>query len=382
MATFKLPPMVGRIALVLVVALALFAALLSWLYTNSIRSSFLVPRTVEAERDLEVVRVSGGRIVLPRTDETTREGIWGLESDDSYGQLLAIVGIGEDEVEWTYRPIAGSIEPGERVALDADAYPGDPLAAHGIGYEEIRLPGELGPMPAWLIEGRNPVWVVMAHDRGNDRFEQSLRMIPALVEEGYSILVVPYRNDVGSPESETGLRTWGLTEWRDLEAALSRVDPDGVEEYIFVGHDMGAEVISTFLHESDRVDRVNGVIFDSPVLDFGEIVEGTASWIPAPVRFVGDQLARMRFGLEWSELDQVDRAGEFDVPVLVLHGARDSVVPFATGTAFVESRPDLFEMVRFEKGGHGDLWNTDPARYEAAVLDFLERVSGDDATVS
>lgn len=367
--------MVGRIALVVVLALALVAVLFSWLYTNSIRSSFLVPRTADVEHDLAVIRVSGGRIVLPRTDETTREGVWGIESDDAYGQLLAIVGIAENEVEWTYRPITGTIAAGDQVGLDADAYPGDPLAAHGIGFEEIRLPGELGPMPAWLIEGRNPVWVVIAHDRGNDRFTQALRMIPALVEEGYSILVVPYRNDVGSPPSETGLRTWGLTEWRDLDAALTRIDPDRVDEYVLVGHDMGAEVISTFLHESDRVDRVRGVVFDSAVLDLGEVVEGTASWMPAPVRFVGDQIARMRFGLEWSELDQIRRADEFDVPVLVLHGARDTVVPFATGAAFVDARPDLFEMVRFEKAGHGDLWNTDPARYEAAVLDFLNKVT-------
>lgn len=379
MARWKIPPTVGRIALLVVLALTLLSVLFSWLYTNGIRSSFLVPRTGDVEHDLEVIRVSGGRIVLPRTDETIREGVWGIESDDAYGQLMAIVGIAEDEVEWTYSPITGSIAAGDHVGLDADAYPEDPLVAHGIGFEEIRLPGELGPMPAWLIEGRNPVWVVIAHDRESDRFTQALRMIPALVEEGYSILVVPYRNDVGSPPSDTGLRTWGLAEWRDLEAALTRIDPDGVEEYVLVGHDMGAEVISTFLHESESVDRVRGVVFDSPVLDFGEVVQDSASWIPTPLRFVGGQIARVRFGMEWSELDQVRRADEFDVPVLVLHGARDSEVPFATGTAFVEARPDLFEMVRFEKGGHGDLWNTDPARYEAAMLEFLSKVAAPDS---
>jgi hypothetical protein len=382
MARWNIPPLASRVALIVVVAFALIALLMAWLYTNSVRSALLVPRSAEPEYDLEVIALAGGRIVLPRTEATTREGVWGIETADAYGQLTAIVGIGETDVEWSYEPMLGTIASGDMVALDADAYPGDPLVAHGIGFDEIRLPGDLGPMPAWLIEGRNPTWVVIAHDRETDRFSQSLRIIPALVEEGYSVLVVPYRNDVGAPESESGLRSWGLSEWRDIDAALSRIDPDGVEEYILIGHDMGAQVVATFLHESDRVGQVRGVVLDSPVVDVNEALGGLSTWMPAPIRFVGNHLARVRFGMEWSALDQVSRAGEFDVPILVLHGARDTVVPFAEGAAFVAARPDLFEMIRFEKGGHGDLWNTDPARYEAGVLGFLDRVATNESSAS
>jgi pimeloyl-ACP methyl ester carboxylesterase len=196
------------------------------------------------------------------------------------------------------------------------------------------------------------------------------------------VLVVPYRNDAGSPKSDSGLRTWGLTEWRDIDAALSRIDPDGIQEYVLIGHEMGAEVVSTFLHESDRVGQVRGVVFDSPVVDMGEVAGGISSWMPAPIRFLGTHLARVRFGMDWPALDQIGRADEFDVPVLVLHGARDTVVPFATASAFVSARPDLFEMLRFEKGGHGDLWNTDPARYETGVLEFLNRVTSTASTTS
>lgn len=382
MARWNLPPLAGRVALIVLVVIALVGVLMVWLYTNSVRSALLVPRSEQPEYDHEVVAVAGGRIILPRTEATTREGVWGIETEDAYGQLTAIVGIGETEVEWTYQPIVGEIASGDEVAIDADAYPGDPLVAHGLGFEQIRLPGELGAMPAWLIEGRNPIWVVIAHDRETDSFSQSLRIIPALVEEGYSVLVVPYRNDAGSPKSESGLRTWGLTEWRDIDAALSRIDPDGIQEYVLIGHDMGAEVVSTFLHESERVGRVRGVVFDSPVVDMGEVVDGVSSWMPAPIRFLGNHLARVRFGMDWPALDQVSRADEFDVPVLVLHGARDTVVPFAASSAFVSARPDLFEMVRFEKAGHDDLWNTDPARYETSVLEFLNRVTSTASTTS
>jgi len=165
-----------------------------------------------------------------------------------------------------------------------------------------------------------------------------------------------------------------LNEWRDLDAAVGLADREGAQDYILVGHDFGAEIVSMFLHESDRVGKVRGVIFDSPVLD----LEGALDYGDGPVgRFVGEmgqQFARFRFGMEWSELDQVARADQFDVPILALHGAHDDVAPIAITEAFAAARPDLVRFVRFEQGGHGDLWNIDRSRYEQEVASFLDRV--------
>ena len=146
-------------------------------------------------------------------------------------------------------------------------------------------------------------------------------------------------------------------------------------DYFLVGHDLGAEVVSMFLHESDRVGNVLGVVFDSPALD----LEGTMDYGSGPVaRFVGElgqQLARIRFGMEWSELDQIARADQFDVPILALHGAQDEVSPIEITEAFAAARPDLVKFLRFEQGGHGDLWNVDSARYESAVMSFIDELA-------
>jgi pimeloyl-ACP methyl ester carboxylesterase len=76
--------------------------------------------------------------------------------------------------------------------------------------------------------------------------------------------------------------------------------------------------------------------------------------------------------MEWSELDQVARADQFDVPILALHGARDEKTPIEITEAFAAARPDLGRFVRFEQGGHGDLWNVDSARYESEVMSFID----------
>ena len=112
----------------------------------------------------------------------------------------------------------------------------------------------------------------------------------------------------------------GLEEWRDLDAALTLAERKGATDYVLFGYGMGAEVIATFLHESDRTDVVRGVVLDSPVLDLEGTIDATSD-TPGPLLEASQQLVRLRFGLEWDLLDQLSRADQFDVPVLVLHGA-------------------------------------------------------------
>ena len=216
---------------------------------------------------------------------------------------------------------------------------------------------------------------MIAHGRGTDRLTQSLRIIPRLVEEGFPVLVVTYRDDVGAPSSESGLRTWGLTEWRDLDAAMLFAEREGARDYILYGHDLGAEVVSMLLHESERVGAVRGVILDSPVLDFEAFVDHNTGWIPRPIGALGKQLARIRFGVEWAELDQLARADQFDVPVLAIHGIDDEISPIEITEAFASARPNDVELLRITGAGHGDAWNVALEVYEEAVIEFVQRVA-------
>ena len=368
----KIPRWTGAVVLAAlgIAALVLFA--IAWFSSNQIRSDLLTPVADERPYDVEILRTPPARLVISGTDEPPRGGVWGFESEATYTQLTALLNRTDAETEWAATPYIGEPAVGVKGRVDVDAYPADPEVAFGLGFEEVRAPGELGPLPAWLIDGRRSTWVIIAHGRGVDRRSQALRMIPSLVESGYPVLVVSYRNDDGAPADPSGLRSWGLTEWRDLDAAVRLAEREGARDYLLVGHDLGAEVVSMFLHESDRVGNVLGVVFDSPVLD----LEGTMDYDSGPVaRFVdelGQQLARIRFGMEWSELDQVARADQFDVPILALHGARDETAPIEITEAFAAARPDLVRFLRFEQGGHGDLWNVDGARYESAVMSFVD----------
>ena len=372
MATRKLPRWTGIAVLVGIGVTVLVLFVVAWLSANQIRSDVLLPVADERPYDIEVLRTPPARIVISGSEEPPRGGTWGFETEETYTQLTSLLNRSETETEWAATAYGEETLVGAKGRVDIDAYPVDPNEAFGLGFDEVRAPGELGPLPAWLIDGRRSTWVIVAHGKGIDSRTQALRMIPSFVESGYPVLVVSYRNDDGAPADPSGLRSWGLTEWRDLDAAISVAEREGAQDYILVGHDLGAEVVSMFLHESDHVGNVLGVVFDSPVLDLAGSLNYNSGPVATLVGELGLEMARLRFGMEWDELDQVARADQFDVPVLALHGARDEVAPIEITETFVSARPDIARLVRFEQGAHGDLWNVDRSRYEAEVMAFLE----------
>jgi hypothetical protein len=84
-----------------------------------------------------------------------REGLWGLYWLGGYAVVHEIVDIDRDArtVTWSMQARRGTPPVGAHVRFDSLVYPEDPMAAHGIGFEEITYPGELGAYPAWFIPG-------------------------------------------------------------------------------------------------------------------------------------------------------------------------------------------------------------------------------------
>ena len=120
---------------------------------------------------------------------------------------------------------------------------------------------------------------------------------------------------------------------------------------------------------------MRGVILDSPVLDFEAFVDHNTGWIPGPIGALGKQFARLRFGVEWAELDQLARADQFDVPILVIHGVDDQISPISVIEEFAGSRPNDVELLKIGGAEHGDSWNVAVIRYEEAVVEFVQRIA-------
>jgi uncharacterized protein len=376
------------VVVVLVLVLAFFAGG-GWLYAGQIRDGALASKAPGTPAlQSQVLAVGDHSITLARDPasppELTEAGTWGLRWPAGYGRLGAIRALGADRVERAFTRLEGAPpRVGERSAVDGYAWPADPALAAGRPAREVTYPSPLGPAPAWLVGGRRDTWVILVHGYNAARTE-TLRTLATVTRLGYPALAVSYRNDPGAPHSPDGLRRWGATEWRDLEAAIRYAVGHGAGGVVLAGFSMGGAVVTSFLFSSPLAARVRGVVLDAPALDLGAVIDRGAvdrdlpvlgTPVPPALTEVAKGIAGLRWHLDWGQLDYVDRAGRLATPMLVFHQTGDPTVPVAISEALAAARPDLVTLERFGGDGHVQSWNVDRPRYERALRAFLERVA-------
>ena len=98
---------------------------------------------------------------------------------------------------------------------------------------------------------------------------------------------------------------------------------------------MGGGVVAAFLENSPQAAGVSRVVLDAPMLSLGQVVDNgartvmpvTGGAVPTPVIWAAEQIASLRFGLDWSAVDYLDETAWVGVPTLVVHGLDDPTVP-------------------------------------------------------
>lgn len=353
-----------------VVTIAITIALLfrsSWRFADDLRDELLVPPTLPAMGTVDVLEVGVGEITLAREDNSLLPGTWGLRTATSYGRMGDITASTTATVTRSYQGAEGSLSSGA-AAVDMLAYQGDPQRARGIPYEGLLVPSELGPMPAWLIAGSEPSWVIYVHGAGGRA--EALRSMGVAHDLGYSLLVISYRNDPGAAAAPDGLVTWGFEEWHEVEAGIEIALAGGAKNIFLMGSGLGGSAVITTLLQTSHIRSIRGAILDSPVLSLAAVDEARrpdagfiGSW--------GRALASLRFGIEWSRLNHVAGADELTRPVLLLHGSRDAATPVRLADEFAIALGANVDYQRFDAAGQGEAWNVAPDRYEAALRRFL-----------
>jgi hypothetical protein len=369
-------------AVAVVVAGSLFGT--GWYYGNVLKDQALVPNHEPHLLDLQVVVVGADQVTLRAQDAAGNNdgwswpGTYGLEWQGGYGQVGAIRNIDGHQVVRDFRPVTSTLAAGAMARIDSFAFPGDPLQAFGIRFDEVVVAGELGPLPAWFVPGRSDTWAVFVHGKDSNRREV-LRILATLQRLGFPVLAITYRNDEGVAPDPGGYHRYGLTEWRDLEAAAAYALDHGARRLLPIGFSMGGAIVANFLYESPLARQVVAVVFDSPMLDFGATIDmkAKANGVPRPFTGAAKWASGLRYGIDWSRLNYLRRADRLSAPIMLFHGDRDTMVPVSVSDRLAKARPDLVTYRRTPDAGHVRSWNVDPVGYEAALADFLRPFAGD-----
>lgn len=354
----------------LVVALAV-AAGAGWYYSNEVLAVSRAPRPY----DVRVATSGSGVVTLSRTQDSARDGVFGLSWQGGAAVLGAVRTTSAGTV--TRRLLSGDVPPpGTRGRLETQVWLGDPQTARGLGYEDVAVPVRAGPMPAWLVRARSRTWVVAVHGRGSTRRE-ALRVMPALRRLQLPVLAISYRNDVGAPPSGDRLYHLGDTEWRDVDAAVRYAQTQGARRIVLYGWSMGGALITAFLEHSPLARTVVATVLDAPVLDWRATLalQGKNRDVPGPLTTLATAIVARRIGIDWDDFDLDDHPGQLRVPTLLFHGQEDATVPIAPARRLA-ARNRQVTFVAVPRAGHTQEWNVDPAGYERRLTGFLRPFAG------
>jgi uncharacterized protein len=352
------------------------AAGIGWFYSSALLDTAIRP--VYPER---VLGVGDDTVTLAASRLTTQPGTWGLRwARASGGDALAVLGpvVAERRGAVERRLLAGPAPvAGCAAVLDAGPYDPDP-AARGLPFEDVRVPGPLGPCPAWHVPAAGDTWVVLVHGRGGSRRE-ALRILPALHERGHPQLVITYRNDEGAPPSPDGHYHLGDTEWEDVEAAVRWAVERGARRIVLFGWSMGGAVTGAFLDRSPEASRVAAVVWDAPLVDWRATLRQQARnrRLPPGLSPLATAVTARRIGIDFDRFDLRRHPPSVRPPTLLVHSAGDTAVPVTASRRLAAAAPQLGWPLRYLEVPdveHTASWNADPAAYERAVTTFLAGV--------
>ena len=225
----------------------------------------------------------------------------------------------------------------------------------GVEYEPLTIDTADGEhLRAWLMRAPSPrATIVYFHGNGGN-LSIWAPILAGIVRHGFSVLAIDYRGygvSTGRP-TERGL-------YRDVDATLTRAwtSVDGTLAVLYWGRSLGATMAA--YAASKRAPQ--GLILEAGFPDARAVIRSSP-----PLRLLS-LFSSYRFATA-RHLQSVN------VPILVMHGDRDSVIPYTLGRTLFEGIRGPKTFATIAGGDHNDFAPVDPQAYWVAVERFVQSV--------
>jgi len=251
-----------------------------------------------------------------------------------------------------------------------------PKSVSNLDYETIYYESNLGKFPAYLTNDGNVGIVIFVHGFRGDYSREVFAKMRAgeIVDMGYRSMIISYRNDKGLPKDPSGIFQYGTTEWQDIDAAINKA-LEFTDNVVLFGTSGGGGPISSWLENVGDENKVKGIIYEAPVINFWKSVEvnGAARypWVPKQLFGYFKIVTEIRYGVDFQKMDFTEAVINSDIPVLLFHGDDDEWVPVEMSDLIASSRDTNITYIRYEYVGHVTSWNADPDNYIYQLKTFL-----------
>lgn len=234
-------------------------------------------------------------------------------------------------------------------------------SAWGFKYETIGFKSADGtPLHGWFVppKTKDPKGTVVFSHGNAGSVGHHLGFAMWLAEAGYNVLFYDYR---GFGKSGGRVDRRGMID--DVKAAFayarSRKDVDH-NRLVSYGHSLGGAQSITALGEAP-VKGLRAIVID-----------GAFASYQAMARVIGGQLGASLVTDELSPRDFVEKLAP--VPLLVVHGTRDEVVPLSQGLQLFEAANEPKTLFEVKTGRHGTALSDANGAYRKKMVVWLDRV--------
>lgn len=198
----------------------------------------------------------------------------------------------------------------------------------------------------WPTRGDRRQAVLFAPGNGGNR-EGRATLFAALAERGFSVLAMDYRGYGGNPgvPTEEGLAA-------DARAAAAFLLAAGFppERTIYLGESMGTAVVARLATTNPPA----AIALRSPFTSLAEVAKRLFGWLPV------DAIIQDRF-------EEIGHLRRLHVPVTVIRGTADSIVPNALSAEVAAAVPILHEDLVLPGVEHNDMVMAGPVVADAVV---------------
>ena len=192
------------------------------------------------------------------------------------------------------------------------------------------------------------------------------------MRRGHSVLMIDQRAMLESDGKEI---TFGIRERHDL-LGWTRY---ATEEFpgtdiVLIGISMGGATVVA-ASSLELPEAVRCIISDCPYAKVKDVLISTARKMhfPACVYPLIKLAAKLYGRIDLDEGDLNVHAKGARVPILIIHGEADRLVPCDMSAELAAANPDMITRATFEGAHHGISYLTNPERYVELAYGFIER---------
>ena len=218
--------------------------------------------------------------------------------------------------------------------------------------------------------------VLLLHGQGENR-SAMLPYARVLLRHGYNCLCVDHR---GHGESGGELASYGLKEALDVKLWVDCLNATQSQAEIYaLGRSMGAAILLQALrYKPDLM----AIVAEAPFASMREMAfdrigqpVGAGSWLGRtvlrPMVESGFAYGRVRYGMDLGDAAPERALNEADVPVLLIHGDPDAIIPVRHASLLLEHCQGGVELWRVPGGGHCRALARQPEEFERRMCDWF-----------